>query len=183
MNILEIFNISKQEQKIIESFQNSIKYHYIYRTNSTEENFEKTINIMKNNINELINISTNQNIKDDYAKFLNENIENKQMIFNILYTFEKRLLIDTNIVYKLLSTMIMENIQLLLKSFTIYLLINVVLILPLLYFFDMKFNIYLWIFIMFLFFIPSEMITIRFLIGNFKMLNDLKNEGVYNDRK
>jgi len=182
MDILKLFTISKQEQKVIDSFRNSIETRYNYKTNPTEENFEKMIEIMGNNISNLINISINQEIKNDYEKFLSEKIENEKLIYNNLYLFEKRLLIDTNIVYKLLPTMIMENIQRLLKSFTIYLLINVVLTLPLLYFFDMNFNISLWLFIMFLFFIPSEIVTIRFLINNLKMLNELRLEGIYNKK-
>ena len=183
MNILKLFTISKQEQRIIDSFRNSIESSYNYESNPTKENFEKMIEIMENNISNLINISINQEIKNDYEKFLSEKIENEKLIYNNLCLFEKRLLIDTNIVYKLVPTMIMENIQRLLKSFTIYLLINVVLTLPFLYFFDMKLNIPLWLFIMFLFFIPSEIVTIRFLINNLRMLNELKLEDIYNNKK
>ncbi len=176
MNILKLFNISKSEQEIINSFQKSIEYNYDYRNNPTEEKLDEIIQNMNNNINNMISICKNEKLINEYKSFINEKIENKQLIYNKLIFFEKKFLTETKIVYKLCPTMIMQNIQKLLKSFTIYLLINLVLILPLLYFFNMKIHVSFWITTVILFFIPTELVNIHFLISNIKLLIELHKE-------
>jgi hypothetical protein len=176
MNILKLFNISKSEQEIINSFQKSIEYNYDYRNNPTEEKLDGIIQNMNNNITNMISICKNEKLINEYKLFLSEKIENKQLIYNRLIFFEEKFLTETKIVYKLCPTMIMENIQKLLKSFTIYLLINLVLILPLLYFFNIKIHVSFWITTVILFFIPTELVNIHFLISNIKLLLELHKE-------
>lgn len=173
MNILKLFNISKDEQEIINSFQKSIEYNYDYRNNPTEERLDEIIQNINKNIMNMISICNNEKLINEYKLFLNEKIENKQLVYNRLIFFEKKFLTETKIVYKLCPTMIMQNIQKLLKSFTIYLLINLVLILPFLYFFNMKIHVHFWIITVILFFIPTELVNIHFLISNIKLLIEL----------
>jgi len=176
MNILKLFNISKNEQKIIDSFKKSIEYNYDYRNNPTEEQLDKIIQNMNKNINNMISICKDKKLIDEYKSFLSEEIENKQLVYNKLYFFEKEFLTETKIVYKLCPTMIMENIQRLLKSFTIYLLVNLVFILPFIYFLSIKVYIPFWITTVILCFIPTELVTIQFLISNIKLLIKLRKE-------
>ena len=176
MNILKLFNISKGEQEIINSFQKRIEYNYDYRNNPTEEKLDGIIQNMNNNITNMISICKNEKLISEYKLFLSEKIENKQLVYNRLIFFEEKFLTETKIVYKLCPTMILENIQRLLKSFTICLVINLILILPFLYFFNMKIYVPLWIGTIILFFIPTELITIRFLISNIRLLIELRKE-------